>query len=227
MVCHQLSSTQFSSSLIWVVNDENIDQINQIAVGWTVNPSTYGDKNTRLLTSWTVDSYEKTGCVDMRCPGFVQVSQIVTLGGAYNPVSTYNGTQHGIEIYIFRDPMTKDWWFAYGPDRILVGYWPGKIFTGLSDHASLLDFGGTAGNNQGADVPPMGSGHLPIEGLGKACFFIKVRHLNSDNQFIDLPIFDISPYVSSPCYGLGLYMKTDTSYADMFFFGGTGGSQNC
>lgn len=38
----------------------------------------------------------------MRCPGFVQVSQIVTLGGAYNPVSVYNGTQRSIEIYIFR-----------------------------------------------------------------------------------------------------------------------------
>lgn len=125
--------------------------------------------------------------------------------------------------------MTLNWWFAYGQNRTLVGYWPSKIFTGLSDHASRLDFGGTVGNLQSDDMPPMGSGHLPKEGLGKACHFIQVRHLNSDNQFIDLSADDVSPKLTSStcCYDLGPYDQSGTNYANMFYFGGPGGSQNC
>ncbi|KAJ0962694.1 hypothetical protein J5N97_027816 [Dioscorea zingiberensis] len=45
----QLTSTQFSSSFIWI----NALEHNLIKVGWTVDPNTYGDTKTRLTTAWT------------------------------------------------------------------------------------------------------------------------------------------------------------------------------
>ena len=44
------------------------------------------------------DSEKTSGCIDVRCPGFVQVSRKITLGMRIQEVSTYDGPQHDIVL---------------------------------------------------------------------------------------------------------------------------------
>ncbi|KAF8400306.1 hypothetical protein HHK36_013603 [Tetracentron sinense] len=74
-----VSNGQFSNAVMWIENGEE-NNLNSIQVGWTVNHALHGDNRTRLFTYWTVDGYQKTGCFDTRCPGFVQVSTDTALG---------------------------------------------------------------------------------------------------------------------------------------------------
>lgn len=101
-------------------------------IDFQVNPPLYGDTNTRLFTYWTVshanslifscqyrtlkeqswlwsiyppqqaDGFQKQGCYDLQCPGFVQVSRDVPLGGTISPLSQIDGTQYYIRLLIYR-----------------------------------------------------------------------------------------------------------------------------
>lgn len=105
-----------------------------------------------------------------------------------------------------------------------IGYWPKEIFTTLSDHANWLSFGGVAGYfGSNSKMPPMGSGHLPFEGANKSFIFFKIKNINSNSEWVDLPAKDVSPNSHSQCHGLGSFIETKTSYGNMFYFGGPGG----
>jgi hypothetical protein len=56
------------------------------------------------LTSIFLCQYGKdnNACWDHRCPGFVQVSPSVVLGGRIHPVSNYNGAQYEIHVHLFK-----------------------------------------------------------------------------------------------------------------------------
>ncbi|KAJ0962697.1 hypothetical protein J5N97_027819 [Dioscorea zingiberensis] len=223
----RFQSTQFSSGLIWLVNELNSNQVNQIAAGWTVDPTTYGDSQTRLSTAWTVDNFMNTGCQDARCPGFVHVSTRIPLGTTFSPLSTYNGPQYGLFIVIYRDPVTLNWWLILGPDKEPIGYWPTKLFTNLADHANRVDFGGTAGNDDGFDMPPMGNGHFPNEGYSRTGCFEVLKFIDSNVKSRDVLYQDVFPLYPSQCYNLGDITATRGDQGTMFLYGGPGGSQGC
>ena len=95
----------------------------------------------------------------------------------------------------------------------------------MSSNADKLIFGGVVGYLDNPDKPPMGSGHFPIEGANKACFFSNVKYVDNENKAQDLNSGDLFPYSSSPeCYYLGLYLETGGVLGNMFYFGGPG---NC
>jgi hypothetical protein len=48
------------------------------------------------------DGYKNTGCYNLECPGFVQISKNVVLGGPLSPTSTYNGQQFDIKLTIWK-----------------------------------------------------------------------------------------------------------------------------
>ncbi|WP_411026272.1 neprosin family prolyl endopeptidase, partial [Salmonella sp. s58078] len=87
-------------SQIWVFAGSYKSDLNSIEAGWRVDPQLYRDYNTRLFIYWTTDNYNRTGCYDHWCPGFVQISNIIALGGTIFPVSQYSGTQYVITIYV-------------------------------------------------------------------------------------------------------------------------------
>ncbi|XP_077251413.1 protein neprosin-like [Tasmannia lanceolata] len=89
------------------------------------------------------DDYRTTGCDDVLCPGFVQVSKDITVGVRFTPSSVYNGTQHYVILTVYRDPVSKDWWLLYGDDNQKVGYWPKAIFPStFADHVDIVQWGG-------------------------------------------------------------------------------------
>ncbi|KAM0933073.1 putative neprosin [Dioscorea sansibarensis] len=127
-------------------------------------------------------------------------------------------------MYFLQDPVTTNWWFICGPEKKLVGYWPSKLFTTLTQYATRLEFGGTAGRNGGNDIfPPMGSGHFPDEGYGKSCLFQMVKYFDSKSQANDLPLVLATSTSNSPCYKVGNLTKSDNT-GNYFYFGGPGGT---
>ncbi|KAH7658459.1 Neprosin domain-containing protein, partial [Dioscorea alata] len=218
----QVKAPQYSSSLIWLENSMDKHQFNILSAGWSVEPSLYGDSQTRLTTAWTNDGFHGTGCHDVVCPGFVQVSSEIPVGTPIGPLSILHGQQYAVDTYIYLDQPTKNWWLILGKDKKAIGYWPTNIFTTLSQYATQLQFGGVVGYS-GTDRPPMGSG-LPAElGAGSACYFKRVQYVNEQNQLLDLKPSDTFEHETFPrCYEIGNYVETRDVERNMFYFGGDG-----
>jgi hypothetical protein len=129
----------FTSGQIWLKNGRN-NIFESLETGWIVHPRLYGDTRPRLFVYWTLDSSQMTGCFDLFCPGFIQTSKKVVVGGAFNHASTKWGLQYHMPISISRDPSTGNWWLTCGNE--VVGYWPGDLFTALRPHAAVVEWGG-------------------------------------------------------------------------------------
>ncbi|KAL5208726.1 hypothetical protein ABZP36_033161, partial [Zizania latifolia] len=169
-----------------------------IGAGSWVSPSFSGDSSARFHISWT-DELRKKFCIDHNCPGFVQVSRSVVLGGKIRPVSVYNGAQYAINVLIFKDPRTKHWWLAYGENYTKIGYWPVSQFSYLKDKAIFAYWGGfVQGPTASLDPPQMGSGHFACEGFGKAAFIRDIRIVNENNKLVTPDLGRADPGTSDP-----------------------------
>ncbi|KAE9593535.1 putative neprosin [Lupinus albus] len=108
---------EFSLGQMWLASGSyEAKDLTTIEVGWHVFPDIYGgDRNPRLFGYWTRDAYEKNGCHNLLCPGFVQTDKRVALGAALSkPVSSYNGNQFDISLMVWKDPKNGNWWLKYG-----------------------------------------------------------------------------------------------------------------
>ncbi|XVF86753.1 hypothetical protein PTKIN_Ptkin18bG0067900 [Pterospermum kingtungense] len=123
---------EFSLGQIWVCSGPD-NELNSIEAGWITR---LGQDQPQLFIYWTSDGYQRTGCYNLECPGFVQTCKEIGLGGNIKPVSTYGGTQFEINIIIFKDKQSGNWWLRI--QNIDLGYWPGSIFTTLSDRADAV-----------------------------------------------------------------------------------------
>ncbi|XP_021753797.1 uncharacterized protein LOC110719204 [Chenopodium quinoa] len=94
---------------------------NAIQAGWMVNLD-LKQNSSRFYAYWTKDTGKTTGCYNALCPGFVQVSQSISLGQVIDPISTYSGQQYFIPTTIQQDQDTKNWWLSFGAE--CVGYFP-------------------------------------------------------------------------------------------------------
>ncbi|CAL4980668.1 unnamed protein product [Urochloa decumbens] len=172
-------SGDFSLAQLWISAGSYGNQdLNTIEVGWQVYPAMYGDGSTRLFIYWTRDAYNRTGCYNLGCSGFVQTDTRFTIGGSLSPVSTYGGTQYELDILVWKDPNTHNWWLQVGGTN--VGYWPSSIFTRLATSASSVEWGGEVYSP--SMTTPMGSGHFPEEGFGKASYIRTIQVVDSSNQ---------------------------------------------
>eukprot|EP00249_Psilotum_nudum_P000514 c12308_g1_i2 orf=774-1685(+) len=95
-------SNEFSLSQLWILAGSFNGNLNSIEAGWQVSPDLYGDNNTRLFTYWTNDAYRVTGCYNLLCSGFVQISDEIAIGATISPISSYNGNQYDITILIWK-----------------------------------------------------------------------------------------------------------------------------
>lgn len=48
------------------------------------------------------DTYNATGCYNLQCPGFIQISGSIVLGGAISPVSAFEGNQYEITVSMWK-----------------------------------------------------------------------------------------------------------------------------
>lgn len=80
------------------------------------------------------------------------------------PTSVVGGQQYSIELAFWH--TGGNWWLYYGGTSAsnAIGYYPDSLYNGgaLAGNASMIYYGG---ENVGMSTyPPMGSGHLAVEG---------------------------------------------------------------
>ena len=189
--------------------------------GWQVYPGKYNTAKPTLFIYWTADDYNKTGCYNLDCTGFVQQDNSVVLGGPLPP-SVQGGKQHEIVLsyYLYKG----DWWLWSGA---WIGYYPTKLYKSgaMSKHATLLEFGGEVVGT--TSWPPMGSGELPSKGYEHAAYQRSVWWLdskdNGSNTALSLDQEAPNCYKISTTIAPG---KSSWSAYPYFYFGGPGG-KNC
>ncbi|OMO66912.1 hypothetical protein CCACVL1_20935 [Corchorus capsularis] len=198
-----------------------------VEAGWAVNPSVYGDRQTRLFVYWTADAANVTGCFDLTCPGFVQTSNEIALGAAIYPISVFEGLPYQITLFIYKDPTTNNLWVQYG-ERTNIGYWPENLFGRLSRGAESAEWGGDVYSSMIGKSPhtktAMGNGHFPDYISGNSGFVKRMR------------ILDISLNLKFPewvtSYADEYYCYRTTYVGDYiedpeFYFGGPGRNPRC
>ncbi|XP_021735660.1 uncharacterized protein LOC110702262 [Chenopodium quinoa] len=211
----EVTQDQLTVASVFVASDD-VSGVNGVSAGWVVNPSVFGQNNTRFYAYWTKDSGKNTGCYDGLCPGFVQVSQKVTPGLALQPVSTYQGEQRFINISIKQELKTKNWWLFFGDEG--VGYWPKELFGTLGDGATRAGWGGEIYTSPKEAAPGMGSGHFPEEGPNKACVIYGLSLVGTEKPPAEE---DLKMGVSKPdCYKVKYGGDSGGQFGHFMLFGG-------
>ncbi|ONM03810.1 NEP-interacting protein 1 [Zea mays] len=206
-----------------------------------VSPELYGDSRPRLFTYWTSDAYEATGCYNALCPGFVQTSSRIAIGASISPVSSAGGAQYDMTLLVWKDPKLGNWWLSYGDQ--LVGYWPAQLFTHLSDHATMVEWGGEVVDTRpgGAHTATqMGSGRFAAEGFGRASYFRNLETVDADNSLAEVALDAIQTLAEDPaCYDIRKAYDDDDDDDDdgqhsarggwgtHFYYGGPGHNPAC
>ncbi|XP_062089363.1 protein neprosin-like [Humulus lupulus] len=213
-----------SVSQIWVASSSNnYDQLNTIEAGWIAGN---GDPRTRFFIYWTRDGYKDTGCYDLDCPGFIQVSRTAAIGSILDPISSYNGKQAFINVDINQDTENGEWWLRF--QNKAIGYWPNTIFKTLGNGADLLSWGGEIVNDGAKghhSETQMGSGHFPDEGYGKASYFSNIMYMDDSKSYKDPE--KLTAYATKPsCYDIKVAIDKTTN-GTHFFYGGPGYSDKC
>ncbi|KAK2365876.1 hypothetical protein QL285_079319 [Trifolium repens] len=215
-----------TTAQMWLKAGNGFD-FESIEAGWTVNPTLYGNNDTRLFSYWTKDSYKSTGCYDLTCPGFVQTSNVITLGAALVPVSTDSGPQTGFTVGIYLDELGH-WWLKLANHNIsiAIGYWPAELFASLQRSASVVQWGGQVFSSQIKFRTPhtkteMGSGHLADGGYGHSCFINSLR-VKDYSQMLKYPESTNVATQEPNCYTFFNDVKDGQEPA--FYFGGPGPS---
>ncbi|CAN7020824.1 unnamed protein product [Brassica oleracea var. botrytis] len=203
---------EFSLAQIWITSGTyEKNDLKTIEVGWQVSPNMYQDNKPRLFIYWTSDTY-LTGCYNLQCPGFIQTSENIIIGGAIAPVSEFNANQFEITI---SDRKTGNWWLS-------LGYWPAEIFSNLT-YADQVQWRGevvdshTFGRQTMTD---MGSGHLPDEGFGKVSYFRNLKIVDSNN--ILQPAQHVEVKATNPEFYSITKMSRDDDWGTCLFYGGPG-----
>ncbi len=209
----------FSLSQHWYAGGAG-PKLQTVECGWQVYPGKYGTSKPCLFIYWTADGYNKTGNYNLDKKAFVQTNPAWTLGGSLSPVSTYNGAQYELEFswYLYKG----NWWlYLKGTTASsAVGYYPTSLFGGgqLATCALDIDYGGeTVGTTS---WPPMGSGHFPAEGFGKAAFQRNIYYfpVAGGGTNASLTVSQQSP----ACYKISL--RANGTWNPYFYFGGPGGA---
>ncbi|KAM1834426.1 hypothetical protein ACFX13_016895 [Malus domestica] len=212
----------YSTSQVSLLNSREM-----VESGWAVNPSVYGDRETRFFVYWTADDSKKTGCFDLTCPGFVQVSNKVALGAAIYPVSFPHDLPYEIIVYVFKDPVTSNWWVQYG-ESIYVGYWPPQLFLALSYHATSVEWGGEVYSPRVGTTPhtetDMGSGQFADFVWGTSGSVKRIR-IHDNSPELKLPEYADVYMDEFNCYDVKYLV--DYVEEPEFYYGGPGRNPMC
>ena len=211
----------FSLSQFWYTNSSG--PVQTLEAGIQNYPQKYNTTSSALFIYWTSDGYNKVGCYNLDCPGFVQTNGNVYLGRGFRVYSSDGGPQYVVNLRAFH--YQGNWWLYIGGGAAsnALGYYPDSVYHGtpMTVAADEIDYGGEV---VGTTVwPPMGSGRFASAGFGHAAFDRNIAYFPNTTHYA---IATLTPDQPSPqCY---TDSTTDNSgianWSTYFFFGGPGGS---
>ncbi|GMY28826.1 hypothetical protein FCV25MIE_24068 [Fagus crenata] len=214
------SPDEHTTAQIWLKGSPG-DNFESIEAGWMVNLAVFRDTQPRVFIRWTLDAYQKTGCINLNCSGFVQTSQNIGLGAAIQPVSQHRGNQ-------YEDPNAGRWWLQFQDE--VIGYWPGEILSYLKHQAMLVQWVGNVYSKKMKPGHPhtatgMGSRGYSSGLWGAACYINNVRILDYSLQ-LKYPEWVTSTAEEPFCYNFLNYQRS-LAMEPIFYFGGPGRNPNC
>ncbi|KAK4592414.1 hypothetical protein RGQ29_016810 [Quercus rubra] len=173
-----------------------------------------------ITTGWMTDGAQKTGCFNIRCPGFVQVDKRVYLGSAISNVSIPNGPQFEIGLSISKEE-DGNWWVT--KDEINIGYFPAAIFNNFIE-AETVGWGGLAVSLPNGISPPMGSGIFPDDNYSHTSQFRVIQYIDSSGVQDGPHENTYDTIIDSPnCYLIDFHGYIGEHEGYTFGFGGPGG----
>ncbi|XP_048499744.1 uncharacterized protein LOC104890005 isoform X1 [Beta vulgaris subsp. vulgaris] len=159
-------NTQWSSARVKLINANDY-----IEAGWMVNPDLFKDYEAHFYAKYMTF---QTGCINLQCPGFVQVSKDVRLGNVPDRYSVVGGVQVFWNISIAKHQDDGNWWLSLiGSSTFQVGYWPKELFASLREFATQVEFGGEI--NSGPlqiQLPEMGNGAKAVYDYKRSAFIL-------------------------------------------------------
>jgi Neprosin len=220
----------FSLAQSWTTSYTPVTQTAE--VGWQNYPAFYGGENSRLFIYWTADGYNKTGCYNLTCAGFVQYGGTGwTFGAGWGSYSKIGGSQYEFTArYYFSG---GNWFLGLGTsptNATWVGYFPASIYGSgpMATHSQLIEFGSeSVGSNP---WPAEGSGDWASDGFDYAGYQRALYHWADpgyaatwDSLTADQP--------SPNCYTIagpynGGWNPPSNDWGIYFYYGGPGG-YNC
>ncbi|MFL6449683.1 MAG: neprosin family prolyl endopeptidase [Bryobacteraceae bacterium] len=209
----------FSLAQSWTIGLGSTTQTAE--VGWQNYPERTGTDRSVPFIYFTADNYNKTGCYDLTCNAFVQVSNALIFGVPWAPeyYSVPDGPQW--ELAFTWEFYQGNWWLRYG--STWIGYYPGSIYGGgqLSRYSNLLEFGS---ESVGTTVwPAEGSGLWSSSGYSYAGYQRELWYFAPNTSYATF--WDtLTPAEPSPaCYSI-TGPSFDSNSGVYFYFGGPGGA---
>ncbi|KAF9623961.1 hypothetical protein IFM89_006688 [Coptis chinensis] len=217
----RVTQDQSSMALMWFSNGTNEDR-HEIQAGWAVAPELYGDDKTHLITYWKAG---KSGCFNVQCPGYVHVSKDYPVDVVLD-TSIYNGKQEELNLHIYQDQTTKNWWVTVPDNEVNLGYWPGSLISRLAEGAPNIAWGGLAKQSVTGTSPQMGYGTLPESTYTHMGYFVEIQvEPKSAGKYFGSWLPDWEKFVDSPdCYDVVDEIKQGNN-GYIVTYGGAGG--NC
>ncbi|KAK6783302.1 hypothetical protein RDI58_021099 [Solanum bulbocastanum] len=206
---------QHSACRIKIQNGSDILQ-----VGWRVDPTLYGDNNTRLYLHYQTGEKH---CFNTLCPGFVHVRTDIPLDMSFEDNLSHRGViTTEVDLYIYRDTGTGNWWLLLGPEYTQVGFWPHNILNELKGFATNVDWGGVIYNPPGLPEPPMGSSFFPFGNNRLDAYCRNIAVSNEDGDSVG--VYSIVALTENK-FAYGIQFKELTEGSNTFtyvFYGGPG-----
>lgn len=212
----------FSLSQHWYVAGSG-GNLQTLECGWQVYPGRLGDTKAHLFTYWTADAYSTTGCYDLTCPAFVQISSSFAPGMIVSPMSVVGGPQYSMELAYWH--TGGRWWLYFNgtAGSNAIGYYPDTLYKGgaLTANATEIDYGGEVVGT--TSFPPMGSGHFASEGWQKAAYQRTIGYWTPQGGAMNNASLTASQGWPS-CYTAQV-VKYAAPWFETLWYGGPGG--NC
>ena len=212
---------QMSLSQIWVIGDRDGGS-QTLEVGWQV--SRWKDEDHAVpFVYWTSDDYQTTGCYELQCVGFVQVTNRIVFARLKDSLySSPKGVQSELRLEIRQHPSSGNWWLRI--NDIWVGYWPKQLFIGGSLAQNSPPLRLDAGGENTGETPnaQMGSGRYASDGFALSAYQSNVRYLDAGGKSVP---FHGTPYVTNEsCYSFSEKGSTPPTAksGSFFYFGGPG-----
>jgi hypothetical protein len=195
--------------------------------GWQVSPDKYNTNSAVLFIYWTADDYQKTGCYNLDCTGFVQTNSHWYLGGTWDHYSSTGDGQWGFELQW--KLVAGNWWlFLKGPGNYeAVGYYPTSIYNRgqLASNATSILYGGEVARKEGSVWPQMGSGAFANTGWQFAAFQSTIFYIprdEDDGVGVWASLTTVNEALTS-CFTISyVSANVGSSWGSYIYFGGPG-----
>ncbi|XP_048568858.1 uncharacterized protein LOC125549495 isoform X2 [Triticum urartu] len=203
--------------------DINAWSINVEPNEWSVSAiNIYNENGSYIQYGW-MDPPRGIDCFNLKCNGFVQISNEYAFGAALTPLSEFGGGQTEIQLTLYKDEITGRWCVMYN-DRLL-GYWPREQFPQFENGVAAF-WGGQLCNMHTGNrytTTEMGSGSLPSEGYGKSAYIHGLEVMDMGQNW-NRPL-ELYQNLSSDCYKVETFKTRDGKVSA--YFGGTASIKCC